>query len=81
MDRGNNNRNIVFGDREKIARIPRGLQNVVEMIFEQAITLADSITGSREKSMKFLPIVLPLFTFILINNWLGIIPGSALSAF
>lgn len=60
---------------KKIARVPRGLQNVVEMIFEQALTLADSITGSRAKSMKFLPIVLPLFTFILINNWLGIIPG------
>jgi len=61
--------------RKKIARVPRGLQNAVEMIFEQALTLADSITGSRAKSMKFLPIVLPLFTFILINNWLGIIPG------
>lgn len=61
--------------RRKIARVPKGLQNIVEIVFEQALSLADSITGSREKSMKFLPIVLPLFIFILINNWLGILPG------
>ena len=61
--------------RRKITRIPKGIQNVAEIMLEQALTLADSITGSREKSLKFLPIVLPLFTFILVNNWLGILPG------
>lgn len=61
--------------KRKISDVPKGLQNVVEIILEQALNLADSVTGSRQKTVKFLPIILPLFIFILINNWLGILPG------
>jgi F-type H+-transporting ATPase subunit a len=59
----------------KVKRIPRGLQNVFEFLLEEALKLADSITGSRNKSERFLPISLALFLFILINNWLGLLPG------
>jgi F-type H+-transporting ATPase subunit a len=55
--------------------IPGRFQSGVEVIFEGALGLADSVTGSRKKSLIFLPIVLPLFLFILLNNWLGILPG------
>lgn len=61
--------------RSKIKLIPRGLQSIFEVLLEQAMTLADSITGSRVKTQQFLPLVLPLFIFILVNNWLGILPG------
>ncbi|MFA5022330.1 MAG: FoF1 ATP synthase subunit a [Patescibacteria group bacterium] len=59
----------------KISKVPRGLQNYWELIWDGALNLADSVTGSRQKSMKFLPIVLPLFIFLLLNNWLGLLPG------
>jgi F-type H+-transporting ATPase subunit a len=61
--------------RKKISNIPRGLQNYAEVMLEGAYNLADSVTGSRLKSVKFMPVVLPLFFFILINNWLGLLPG------
>ncbi|MFA6322469.1 MAG: FoF1 ATP synthase subunit a [Candidatus Buchananbacteria bacterium] len=61
--------------RKNLATVPKGLQNYAEMILDGALNLADSVTGSRKKSMKFLPIVLPLFFFILISNWLGLLPG------
>ncbi|NUM25805.1 MAG: F0F1 ATP synthase subunit A [Candidatus Buchananbacteria bacterium] len=61
--------------RKKIASVPRGIQNYAESVLEGAINLANSVTGSSEKSLKFLPIVFPLFIFILINNWLGLLPG------
>lgn len=61
--------------RSKISKIPKGIQNYIEVIFGGALNLADTVTGSREKSMKFLPIVLPLFIFILLNNWFGMLPG------
>ncbi len=64
---------ISLGKRMKI--IPSGLQNIFEMLLEQAFTLADTVTGSRKKSETFLPIVLALFLFILVNNWLGLLPG------
>jgi len=60
---------------KKIKKVPRGIQNIFEIILEEALSLADSITGNRKKSEKFLPIALTLFLFILINNWLGLIPG------
>jgi len=60
---------------KKIKKIPSGIQNYLEIIFEGALNLADSVTGSRQKSLKFIPVVLPLFFFILLNNWLGLLPG------
>ena len=61
--------------RRKINTIPRGIQNYIEVILDGAYNLADSVTNSRHKSTKFIPIILPLFIFILINNWLGLVPG------
>jgi len=61
--------------RKKIAQIPRGIANWFEVIVEKALDLIDQVTGSREKSQKFFPLVFSFFIFILINNWLGLLPG------
>lgn len=52
-----------------------GLQNIFEILLEQAISLADTVTGDRKKTEKFLPMVLALFLFILTSNWMGLFPG------
>lgn len=54
---------------------PNGIQNLFEILLEQALNLADSVTGDRKKTVKFLPVALALFLFILVNNWLGLLPG------
>lgn len=54
---------------------PRGIQNIFELVLESALDLADSVTGDRKKTEKFLPISLALFFFVLVNNWLGLLPG------
>lgn len=64
---------VVLGKRMK--KVPARLQTVFEILLEQAFSLADTVTGSRRKSEQFLPIVLSLFLFILVNNWLGLLPG------
>jgi F-type H+-transporting ATPase subunit a len=61
--------------RRKIKLIPTGLQNYFEAIVDAALNLADTVTGSRDKTLKFFPICFALFVFVLINNWLGILPG------
>ncbi|MFA6973795.1 MAG: F0F1 ATP synthase subunit A [Parcubacteria group bacterium] len=66
---------------KKIKKIPKGLQNIFEIVLEEALKLADSVTGDRKKSEKFLPITLSLFLFILINNWLGLLPGMGTIGF
>jgi len=66
---------------KKIKKIPRGIQNLFEYILEGALDLADSVTGDRSKSEKFLPITLSLFLFILVNNWMGLLPGMGTIGF
>lgn len=54
---------------------PKGIHNLFEIVLEQALNMADSVTGNRKKTLKFLPIVLALFLFILVSNWMGLLPG------
>lgn len=59
----------------KISRIPRGIQNIFEVLIEELLNMSDLITGSRKKTLKFFPIAFSLFLFILVSNWLGLLPG------
>lgn len=61
--------------KKNIKKVPTGIQNAMEMIIEGFLGIFDGVTGSRKKSLQFAPLVLTFFFFILINNWLGIIPG------
>jgi F-type H+-transporting ATPase subunit a len=61
--------------RRNIKKVPTGIQNALEMIIEGFLGIFDSVTGSRKKSLKFAPVVLAFFFFILINNWMGLLPG------
>ncbi len=54
---------------------PRGLQNVAEAVIEGILGLMDGVTGSREQSKKFFPLIATLFLFIVTANWLGLMPG------
>ena len=66
---------LVVLTSRKIKKVPTGLQNALEMIIEGFLDLFDSVTGDRKKSLKFAPLVLAFFFFVLINNWMGILPG------
>lgn len=63
-----------FAASRKIKKIPQGVQNLFEALLEGALNFSDSITGNRKKSEKVLPICLSLFLFILVNNYLGLMP-------
>ncbi len=60
---------------KKISVIPRGLQNLLEITFEAALKLMDSVTGSRALSYKFFPVVMTIFLFVLFSNLIEIVPG------
>ncbi|MFA6271754.1 MAG: FoF1 ATP synthase subunit a [Patescibacteria group bacterium] len=61
--------------KKQIKRIPTGIQNAFEIIVDGALNMADSVTGDRKKSLKIFPIVFAIFIFVLLNNWLGLVPG------
>lgn len=60
----------------RISLKPGPVQNFAEFILEKLLPFCDQVTGSRKKTLKFLPITGSIFFFILLSNWLGIIPGT-----
>ena len=64
-----------FTLRGKILLIPGKLQSVFEILTEQFLGLMDGLLGDRRKSEKYFPVVATVFLFILVSNWLGLLPG------
>ena len=57
----------------KIALVPSGLQNFVEMIIETGYTQTEELAHTKAKVI--FPIVMTFFLFIVTANWLGLLPG------
>ncbi len=60
--------------RLKLKKIPGKLQNLFEVVLEGALDLVDQVTNDRKISVRIFPFVFSLFIFILVNNWLGLMP-------
>ena len=54
---------------------PTGIQNFAEFIIESLQGLVQGITGNLKKTRLFLPLIATFFLWILLNNWLGLVPG------
>src|SRR3989339_2210587 len=55
---------------------PGKLQNTCEFFLEGVLGYFDQVTGDRKKTIRFLPVVGSIFFFILLSNWLGLLPGT-----
>lgn len=66
---------ITFLLHKRLKEVPRGLQNVIETIFEGLQNFMDSITHDRSKTKKFFPLVATIFIFVILSNWIEILPG------
>lgn len=62
--------------RSSIKDVPGKLQNLAESLIEFLLEYFDQVTNDRAKSKQFLPFVGTLFVFILISNWMGMVPGT-----
>jgi len=62
--------------KSRVKEIPGRVQNLLEALIETMLGYFDQVTGSRSKSIKFLPFVGGLFVFILLSNWMGLLPGT-----
>ncbi len=63
--------------RRKLAVVPTQIQQAFELVLEGGLGLCDQVTGDRSLSEKIFPISISVFFFILINNWLGLLPFGA----
>ncbi len=61
--------------KSKVKTIPGKLQSAIEAMYEYLLELFNSVTGSPQKSILFFPFIFAFFIFILLNNWMGLLPG------
>lgn len=54
--------------------VPTGLQNFLEVIVGFFINLGESAAGGRH-GRRYLPLVLSIFLIVVVNNWVGVLPG------
>lgn len=66
---------LAFIIRIKNSRVPSRFQSFIETIISGAYSMMDMVTNNRKKSEQIFPIIFSIFIFILINNWLGLLPG------
>lgn len=64
---------FAFFSTRKITPIPQGLQNFAEVAIDSLQELVSSVAA--EKTKVFLPIIASFFFFILLGNYLGLLPG------
>lgn len=61
--------------RVALAFKPKGLQNLIEWVIESLLSLVDSVTGDRKKSLIIFPWITTFFLLILLSNWMELLPG------
>lgn len=62
-----------FAATRRVELVPRGMQNFMEMVLEQFLSLLDDVIG--HEGRRYLPIIATLGLFILTSNLMGLIPG------
>ncbi|MEK9132247.1 MAG: F0F1 ATP synthase subunit A [Patescibacteria group bacterium] len=55
--------------------VPKGFQNFVESIIELLFNFFNSVTQDKKQARRFFPIVATIFLFVILSNWMGILPG------
>jgi len=57
----------------RLEMVPRGVQNFMEIVLEQFLTLIDDVLG--HEGRRYLPLLATLGLFIVTSNLMGLVPG------
>lgn len=55
--------------------VPTGLQNVMEWILEYIYQTVCDAFEDEKKGRKYFPLIMTIFLFVLLINWIGLLPG------
>jgi F-type H+-transporting ATPase subunit a len=53
----------------------KGPVTLLELGAGFVVSIAESSLGSRKKALKYAPVFTSIFFFVLLNNWMGLLPG------
>ena len=65
---------IALKVRSGMSEVPGRFQGMVEVFIEFFLDLAERVAG-HDRARQFFPLVMTIFLFIFVANWLGILPG------
>lgn len=60
---------------KNLKEVPKGIQNLIEMAIESLYNMIQDVTQDKEKTYKFFPVIATIFLFVIISNWMGLLPG------
>lgn len=61
--------------KSRLAAVPGGLQNIMELMIGGAYDYVEETLESKELARKYFPLLATIFLFLLVMNWLGLLPG------
>ena len=64
---------LFYGATRRMAVVPRGLQNVMEMAVEALLNFVQSVAGA-VNARRFFPLIATIFMFVMFNAWIGLLP-------
>ncbi len=64
--------------KKNVKKIPGKLQQTFELVIEGGYNLCDQVTNNRKLSERIFPLAFAIFFFVLLNNWLGLLPLTAI---
>lgn len=72
---------ISYFATKNLKETPKGVQNVIEFAIESLYNMVQDVTKNKEKTLRFFPYVATIFLFVIVSNWMGLLPGFATIGF
>lgn len=72
---------ISYFATKNLKEVPKGIQNIIEIAIESLYNMIQDVTRDKERTYKFFPIIATIFLFVIISNWMGLLPGFATVGF
>lgn len=66
---------LILAARRLTLRPTNHMSLAFESAAEALLDLIESVTSSRQRAIAFFPLLMTFLLFILVNNWLGLLPG------
>src|SRR3989338_1684685 len=64
-----------FARSTRYREIPGRFQILLEMLIEGLFDFFSTVIGDRKQTRTFFPLIATIFLFLMLANWMGILPG------
>lgn len=66
---------LIYAARQIKLRPTGGFAGAIEALIETLLDQMIQVFGTRDKALRYFPLLATIFLFILINNWFALLPG------